>query len=98
MRALVDAIWVFIGLGVTEAIVKPIAKRWVQRRVVQAAPLVLQKMDSILPELINMPDGLAVEEKVRAIAEEVTGESWDNIDVDLLFNLFDLRKAVNKRG
>lgn len=98
MRALVDAIWVFIGLGITEAIVKPIAKRWVQRRVVQAAPAVLQKMDSILPELISLPDGIAVEAKVRAIAQEVTGENWDSVDIGPLFDLFDLRKAVTKKG
>lgn len=97
MRALVDAIWVFIGLGVTEAIVKPIAKRWVQRRVIKAAPVVLEKVDSILPELIKLQDAVSVEAKVREIAQELTGENWDNVNIDPLFELFDLRKAVSKK-
>lgn len=98
MRALIDAIWVFIGLGVTEAIAKPIAKRWIKRRIIKAAPAVLEKVDLILPEIINLPDATSVEAKVRAVAEEVTGESWDNVDVSPLFELFDLRKAVTKKG
>ena len=31
----------FLTLGLTEAVVKPLAKRWVQRRILRAAPSIL---------------------------------------------------------
>lgn len=86
----------FIGIGITEAIVKPIAKHWVQRRIISAAPIVLKEIDKRLPELLQLSSGDDLENQVRQIAEEVTGESWEKTDLNPLFTMFDLRKAVGK--
>ena len=90
-----DLAIVFLTLGITEAIIKPIAKRFVQRRILNAAPAILRAIDARLPELLTLPTGEALEARVRSIAEEVTGESWATDDLGPLFELFDLRKAVS---
>ena len=94
MNYIIDGILVFIGLGLTEALVKPIAKRFVQRRLLAAAPLILREVDRHLPELLTLPTGAALEARVRTIAEQVTDESWAEDDLGPLFELFDLRRAV----
>lgn len=91
---LLDLLLVFVGIGFSEAIVKPIAKRWMQRRILSAAPAILREVDRRLPELITLPTGKALEQHVQNIAEEITGEEWSPQDLDPLFALFDLRKAI----
>ena len=89
-----DLLIAFTLLGITEAIIKPLAKRFVQRRILKAAPAILRAIDARLPELLTLPTGEALEARVRSIAEEVTGESWAEDDLGPLFELFDLRRAV----
>ena len=86
----------FLTLGITEAVVKPVAKRWIQRRILRAAPVILREVDLRLPELLTLPTGAALESRVRTIAEEVTGESWATDDLGPLFTMFDLRKAADR--
>ena len=93
---LIDLAIIFIGIGLTEAVVKPLAKRWVQRRILKAAPAILREVDRRLPELLTLPTGAALEARVRSIAEEVTGESWATDDLGPLFTMFDLRRAVSR--
>ena len=83
-------------LGLTEAVLKPLAKRFIQRRILRAAPSILRAIDARLPELLTLPTGAALEARVRSIAEEVTGESWAEDDLGPLFTLFDLRRAVSR--
>ena len=85
---------IFLGIGLTEAVVKPVAKRWMQRRILKAAPVILRAIDARLPELLTLPTGAALEARVRSIAEEATGESWAEDDLGPLFELFDLRRSV----
>lgn len=93
---MINLLWAFVLLGLVEAVVKPVAKRWVQRRILKAAPAILRAIDAHLPELLTLPTGAALESRVRSIAEEVTGESWATDDLGPLFTMFDLRKAVNQ--
>ena len=90
-----DLAIIFLTLGITEAVIKPIAKRVVQRRILKAAPAILRAIDARLPELLALPSGEALEAQVRTIAEQVTGESWATDDLGPLFTLFDLRRAVS---
>ena len=91
---MINLLWTFVLLGLVEAVIKPLAKRWVQRRILKAAPAILRAIDAHLPELLALPTGEALEARVRTIAEEVTGESWATDDLGPLFELFDLRKAI----
>ena len=91
---LLDLAIAFAMLGITEAVIKPVAKRFIQRRILKAAPAILRAVDARLPELLALPTGEALEARVRTIAEQVTGESWATDDLGPLFELFDLRRAV----
>ena len=91
---MINLLWTFVLLGLVEAVIKPLAKRWVQRRIIGAAPVILREVDRRLPELLTLPTGEALEAQVRTIAEQVTGESWATDDLGPLFELFDLRKAI----
>ena len=93
---MINLLWAFVLLGLVEAVVKPVAKRWVQRRILRAAPVILREVDRRLPELLTLPTGAALESRVRSIAEEVTGESWATDDLGPLFTMFDLRKAADR--
>ena len=93
---MINLLWAFVLLGLVEAVVKPVAKRWVQRRILRAAPVILREVDRRLPELLTLPTGAALESRVRSIAEEVTGESWATDDLGPLFEMFDLRKAADR--
>lgn len=97
MRFLVDGAIAFAMLGFTEAVIKPIAKRWVQRRVLAAAPLVLKHLDDRLPALLLSTDPEGVESYVRGLFEEATGEDWSTADLNPFFRLFDIRKAAQNR-
>ena len=52
-----DLAIIFLTLGITEAIIKPLAKRFVQRRILKAAPAILRAVDARLPELLALPTG-----------------------------------------
>lgn len=93
--SLIDLLIAFVMLGLVEAVVKPIAKRVVRRKILKAAPVILRAIDAHLPELLTLPSGAALEARVRTIAEQVTGESWAEDDLGPLFELFDLRRAVS---
>lgn len=93
---MISLLWAFVLLGLVEAVVKPVAKRWIQRRILRAAPVILREVDRRLPELLTLPTGAALEARVRSIAEEVTGESWATDDLGPLFTMFDLRRAVTR--
>jgi hypothetical protein len=91
---ILDLLIAFAMLGLTEAVIKPLAKRFIQRRLLAAAPAILREVDRRLPELIQLPTGEALEARVRELAEQATEESWSSRELDELFSLFDLRKAI----
>lgn len=89
------ALTTVLALGVTEAVIKPLAKRWVQRRLLAAAPAVLRQIDALLPELVLTCTGPELEAAVRLAFEQATGESWASADLDPFFELYDIRQAAN---
>ena len=54
---MINLLWTFVLLGLVEAVIKPLAKRWVQRRILGAAPAILRAIDARLPELLTLPSG-----------------------------------------
>ncbi|MCP9820225.1 hypothetical protein KBZ18_12095 [Synechococcus sp. Cruz-9H2] len=96
MRWWNDLAVAFLLLGLIEALVKPIAKRFVQRRILRAAPLVFAQLDPYLPALLQACYGAQLEQIVRTKLEALTGESWAGEDLGLLFRLFDPRLAADR--
>lgn len=98
MRLLIDLLLAFLVLGLVEAVVKPIAKRFMQRRILRAAPLVLAQLDPYMPALLQQCSGAELEQLVRTKLENLTGESWAGDDLTLFFRLFDPRIAADLAG
>lgn len=91
MHWLLEALWFVLMLGIVEALVKPIAKQAVQRQVLKAAPELLQRLDPLMPQWLAECNGAELELRVRALAEEVTGEDWSQVSLRPLWQLFDPR-------
>jgi hypothetical protein len=91
MRILVDLSFTFLSIGFAEAVIKPLAKRFVERRIRAAAPVVLAELDRHLPELLKTGGRKAIESFVRDELEAVTGQAVRQGDVERLFTLFDPR-------
>lgn len=96
MPRLLEALWFLLALGVVEAVLKPIAKLWVQRRVLAWAPLLLERLDPLLPQWLAECDGAELELRVRELAEEITGEDWSRVDLAPLWQLFDPRRCATR--
>ncbi len=96
MRWMLDLAAAFLLLGLGEALVKPIAKKFVQRRILRVAPLVFEQLDPFLPALLQRCSGAELEQIVRTRLEALTGESWAGEDLSLLFRLFDPRAAADR--
>lgn len=84
-------------LGLTEALLKPIAKRWVQRRLLRHAPAALALLDRQLPQLLGQLNGEQLEAIVRHKLESLTGESWSTADLNQVFALYDPRITATRQ-
>ena len=96
MRIATDLLATFLMLGFVEAIVKPIAKRFVQRRLLQHAPTLLGFLDAQMPSLLQAYRGQELEQVVRTQLEKLTGESWAGESLDPLFRLYDPRITADR--
>lgn len=96
MRAASDLVISFLALGVAEALIKPIAKHFVQRRLLQHAPTLLRFMDQQMPSLLQAYRGQELEQVLRTQLEKLTGESWTGENLDPLFQLYDPRITADR--
>lgn len=96
MRIVVDLAAAFLTLGLVEAVVKPIAKRFVQRRLLRHAPTLLRFLDHQMPSLLQAYRGQELEQVVRTQLEQLTGESWAGESLDPLFALYDPRITADR--
>ena len=92
-----DLLLAFLLLGFTEAVIKPIATRFVRRRILGVAPHIFGVLDPIMPELVGTLDGPQLERYVRKKLEELTGEDWQTENLDALFQMYDPRKAASTK-
>jgi hypothetical protein len=96
MRLLFDLLIAFLLLGLMEALLKPLARAFMQRRILQVAPLVFSQLDPFMPALLQQCTGAQLEQLVRTKLETLTGESWASDDLSLLFRLYDPRLAADR--
>ena len=92
IRILLD----FVAIGLTAAIVTPIAKRVVKRRLIRWAPTALELLDRELPHLFGRYSGVEITAMLRTRLETLTGESWSDADLDDVFTLYDPRITADK--
>jgi hypothetical protein len=67
MRWLLDLAVAFLALGMIEALVKPLTRRFVQSRILAAAPLLFRQLDLLLPALLQRCSGADLEQPGRVV-------------------------------
>lgn len=96
MRIIIDVTLGFLTLGFIEAVIKPIAKRFVQRKVLKYSPILLEYLDKQMPQLLGRYSGAELEQIVNAKLEELTGETWNKSELDQVFGIFDIRVTADR--
>lgn len=86
----------FIAIGLTAAIITPIAKRVVKRRLIRWAPTAMDILDREMPQLFGNRSGQELTDMLRTQLETLTGESWSDSDLDQVFELYDPRITADK--
>lgn len=82
----------FLMLGFVEAVIKPIAIRVVQWKIVKLGSIAMRYIDANVDKFVHM-DRKDVEHYVRQYMEGVTGMKWTDRDLDQIFKLHDCRKV-----
>lgn len=96
MRTAIDLAIGFLAMGLVEALIKPIAKTFVQRRLLRHAPTLLTFLDHQMPTLLQVYRGAELEQVLRTQLEKLTGESWEGANLDPLFRLYDPRITADR--
>lgn len=86
----------FIAIGLTAAIITPIAKRVVKRRLIRLAPTAMDILDREMPQLFGNRSGQELTDMLRTKLETLTGESWSDTDLNQVFELYDPRITADK--
>lgn len=94
-----DTFWLFVVLGVHEQWIKPWSMRFVSRvnyRIRKVAPLVFEKIDPILAQLLLTKQGDELDQTVRAFFAEVSPEyDWSEVDLQPFYDMLDVRKVAD---
>lgn len=85
----------FIMLGVTEAIIKPIAIKFIKRKAIKYSAVALEQLDKMVVNITDL-SGNEIEEKLRVKLEELTGEDWTKEELTPFFEMHDVRINADK--
>lgn len=86
----------FIALGLTAAIITPIAKRVIKRKLIRWGPAALEILDREIPSMFGRHSGQEIADILRTKLETLTGESWSDSDLDQVFELYDPRITADR--
>jgi hypothetical protein len=86
----------FILLGVQEAIIKPIAKTLIKRKIIKYAPAAMQYLDERVPAVFSRYNSKEMSYQLKARLESITGESWKDSEINEMFKIYDPRITADK--
>ncbi len=96
MHTVYDLLTFFLVLGFVEAVVKPFAVRYTRWSLVKAFPAVVDSLDPIMPDLVRSKTSAELEQIVRDLLSEKTGEDWQAKNIDSFWSMYDIRAAADK--
>lgn len=96
MRYLLDFGIGFLVLGFTEAVVKPIATKFVKRKILTYGPVVYSMLDKQMPHLLTKLNGEQLEQFVKEKLEELTGSEWKKSELEEFFKSYDPRITASQ--
>ena len=86
----------FASIGLEEAVIKPIAKKFIKRKILKYAPMAMNFLDEQMPRLLTQKDAQDMSILLKETLEGATGESWDEKEINELFEIYDPRITAEK--
>lgn len=86
----------FVSIGIQEVLIKPIAARFIKRKILKYAPAAMQFLDEQMPRMIIQSSSEGINELLRSRLESVTGEEWGDREINEMFRIYDPRITADK--
>jgi hypothetical protein len=93
-RTLLDGLVAFLRIGLTEAVIKPLAKAAIDRSLRQALPYIYERLDDEMPTLLRTADPEVMTAEIAASIAQATGNPATARQIDQVVALYSPIKAA----
>ena len=93
-RTLIDAAIAFLVMGITEAIIKPLATAAIERPLKRALPSIYARLDDEMPTLLRTADPEVMTAEIAATIAQATGNPATARQIDQVVALYSPIKAA----
>lgn len=93
-RTLLDGLVAFLRMGLTEAVIKPLAKAVIDRSLRQALPYIYERLDDEMPTLLRTADPEVMTAEIAASIAQATGNPATARQIDQVVALYSPIKAA----
>ena len=94
LRTLLDGLIAFLVMGITEAIIKPLATAAIERPLKRALPYVYERLDDEMPTLLRTADPEVMTAEIAASIAQATGNPATARQIEQVVALYSPIKAV----
>lgn len=93
-RFIIDAIIAFLTMGITEAIIKPLAKALIDRQLRRAMPYIYQRLDNEMPSLLQVATPEVMSAHIASTIAQATGNPATARQIEQVVQFYDPIKAA----
>jgi hypothetical protein len=94
LRTLIDGLIAFLAIGLTEAVIKPLAKAAIDRPLRRVLPNVYNRLDNEMPTLLRTADPEVMTAEIAASIAQATGHPATARQIDQVVSLYSPIKAA----
>lgn len=94
LRTIVDGLIAFLVMGLTEAVIKPLAKAAIDRPLRRALPYVYERLDEEMPTLLRTADPEVMTAQIASSIAQATGNPATARQIDQVVALYSPIKAA----
>lgn len=94
LRTLIDAGIAFLVMGITEAIIKPLATAAIERPLKRALPYIYERLDDEMPTLLRTADPEVMTAEIASTIAQATGNPATARQIDQVVALYSPIKAA----
>jgi hypothetical protein len=94
LRTLIDGLLAFLVMGLTEAVIKPLAKAVIDRPLRKALPYVYERLDDEMPTLLRTASPEVMTAEIASTIAQATGNPATARQIDQVVALYSPIKAV----
>lgn len=94
LRTLIDGLLAFLVMGLTEAVIKPLAKAVIDRPLRKALPYVYERLDDEMPTLLRTASPEVMTAEIASTIAQATGNPATARQIDQVVALYSPIKAA----